>query len=88
MSLIFLRSPEFSYLLYYLYLPVQPFTEDFPRADIHELLAPDLLHQVVKGVFKDHLVKWVCQYIISTHGERKGKEILDDIDHRYAKLIN
>ncbi|KAJ7205518.1 hypothetical protein GGX14DRAFT_335225, partial [Mycena pura] len=30
-----------------------PFTWDFPRADIYELLSPDLLHQVINGIFKD-----------------------------------
>ncbi|KAG1898506.1 uncharacterized protein F5891DRAFT_1190888 [Suillus fuscotomentosus] len=29
-----------------------PFTNDFPRTDIHELIAPDLLHQIIKGAFK------------------------------------
>ncbi|KAI9453726.1 hypothetical protein HD554DRAFT_2169350 [Boletus coccyginus] len=38
---------------------VEPFTAHFPRADIHELIAPDLLHQLIKGTFKDHLVSWV-----------------------------
>ncbi|EGO01102.1 hypothetical protein SERLA73DRAFT_159632 [Serpula lacrymans var. lacrymans S7.3] len=28
---------------------IVPFTHDFPRADIHEILAPDLLHQVIKA---------------------------------------
>ncbi|KAF8219263.1 hypothetical protein L208DRAFT_1341909 [Tricholoma matsutake] len=41
---------------------VVPFTTHFPRANIHELLSPDLLHQVIKGVFKVHLVTWVTSY--------------------------
>ncbi|KAF8226934.1 hypothetical protein L208DRAFT_1007346, partial [Tricholoma matsutake] len=41
-----------------------PFTASFPQADIHELMAPDLLHQIIKGTFKDHLVKWVGEYLV------------------------
>ncbi|KAG8215294.1 hypothetical protein J3R82DRAFT_8879 [Butyriboletus roseoflavus] len=33
-----------------------PFTNDFPCADIYDLLALDLLHQIIKGAFKDHFV--------------------------------
>ncbi|KAH8106722.1 hypothetical protein BXZ70DRAFT_1069328 [Cristinia sonorae] len=61
-----------------------PFTNDFPRADIHELLSGDLLHQVIKGTFKDHLVTWVGEYLTQEHGEAKGKEIMDEIDRRIA----
>ncbi|KAF8256793.1 hypothetical protein EI94DRAFT_1849394 [Lactarius quietus] len=39
-----------------IYKDIVPFTHGFPHADIHELLLPDLLHQVIKGVFKDHLL--------------------------------
>ncbi|KAG1796311.1 uncharacterized protein HD556DRAFT_1467804 [Suillus plorans] len=60
-----------------------PFTNDFPRADIHELIAPDLLHQLIKGTFKDHIVDWVEKYLHQTHGKMAAKRIMDDIDRRY-----
>ena len=60
----------------------QPFTNAFPRADIHELLTPDLLHQVIKGTFKDHLVTWVEDYLVITHSQAHADESLDDIDRR------
>ncbi|RXW12963.1 hypothetical protein EST38_g12891, partial [Candolleomyces aberdarensis] len=63
---------------------ILPFTHDFPRADIHEMLTPDLLHQVIKGSFKDHLVTWVGEYLALEHGEKRADEILDDIDRRIA----
>jgi hypothetical protein len=66
--------------------PCQPFTNDFPRADIHELIAPDLLHQVIKGTFKDHLVSWVEEYLVHTYGRARANEILDDIDNRYMAI--
>ena len=60
----------------------QPFTQYFPCADIHELLLSDLLYQVIKWTFKDHIVTWVNEYLTLTHGESKAKEIIDDIDHQ------
>ena len=61
-------------------LCIQPFTAAFPRADIHELIAPDLLHQVIKGTFKDHLVTWVETYFQKTYGKAYAKEMMDEID--------
>ncbi|KAF8801739.1 hypothetical protein BYT27DRAFT_7226659 [Phlegmacium glaucopus] len=57
-----------------------PFMDSFPRADINQLLSPDLLHQVIKGGFKDHLITWVGEYLDLEHGSTKAKEIMDDID--------
>ncbi|KAG1870501.1 hypothetical protein C8R48DRAFT_596843 [Suillus tomentosus] len=65
-----------------------PFTNDFPRADIHQLISFDLLHQLVKGAFKDHLVDWVLKYLKLTHGTKRGEEIMSDIDHRIAAVAS
>ncbi len=60
----------------------------FPRADIHELLTPDLLHQLIKGTFKDHIVTWVNEYIYLTlDSDREAKERIDEIDRRYVLFL-
>ncbi|KAF8269032.1 hypothetical protein EI94DRAFT_1771396 [Lactarius quietus] len=41
-----------------IYEDVMPFTYNFPHANIHKLISSDLLHQVIKGIFKDHLVSY------------------------------
>ncbi|THG97315.1 hypothetical protein EW026_g4652 [Hermanssonia centrifuga] len=63
-----------------------PFTNDFPRADICQLISGDLLHQIIKGCFKDHLVDWVNDYLKLTHGETKGNDIIAQIDRRIAAV--
>lgn len=52
----------------------------FPCANIHELLSPDLLHQVIKGTFKDHIVEWVTEWIYVTWPKQEAELILADID--------
>ncbi|KAG6825644.1 hypothetical protein H0H92_002967 [Tricholoma furcatifolium] len=61
-----------------------PFTDSFPRADIHKLLTPDLLHQVIKGTYKDHIVEWINDYIYAVHSKREADKIIADIDRRIA----
>ena len=59
---------------------LQPFTNDFPCADIHELISSDILHQLIKGTFKDHLVTWVEEYLYLVHSKKKADDIMDEID--------
>lgn len=66
----------------------QPFTEGFPRADVNQILSPDILHQLIKGGFHDHLVTWVNEYLELRHGMAKSKEIQDDIARRYVIKVD
>ena len=62
--------------------PIVPFTRDFPHADIYELISSDLLHQAIKGTFKDHLVAWVGEYLEAVYETAEANRIMDEIDRR------
>ncbi|KAJ3553642.1 hypothetical protein NP233_g12600 [Leucocoprinus birnbaumii] len=65
---------------------IRPFTDDFPRANIHELLSPNILHQVIKGAFKDHLVTWVERYLFAMHTRADAQQIMDAVDRRQKTM--
>ncbi|KAG1887726.1 hypothetical protein F4604DRAFT_1570585, partial [Suillus subluteus] len=51
-----------------------------PFSNIYELISPDILHQIIKGTFKGHLVDWVEDYLLLTHRASCTAKIMDNIN--------
>ncbi|QRV84442.1 hypothetical protein RhiJN_12458 [Ceratobasidium sp. AG-Ba] len=58
----------------------RPFWVDLPHTNIFSCLTPDILHQLHKGVFKDHLMAWCLALVKHADGS------MDNVDYRYKAM--
>ncbi|KAF8987416.1 hypothetical protein BDQ17DRAFT_1435655 [Cyathus striatus] len=61
---------------------INPFWRDFlPICDIFQCIMPDILHQLHKGVFKDHVVNWAIKSMDGSQAEN-----IKEIDDRFKAM--
>jgi hypothetical protein len=61
-------------------LDFEPFYKNHPDCNIHLAVGPDRLHQLLKGILKDHIFSWVLAWL-----KEQGKP-QSEVDRRFASV--